>query len=131
MVPPGLTHTSKDSDVGPMTILTNNTEKGSVFAVYVLDNPEKKKLTNETARLYLDNFMQGAGISTLPGVEPAILSDGIMMYGTSGDQTAGVYVLSTDEKVTILTGMYPTMDNATADVENLAMIAATITISPV
>lgn len=130
MVPPGTTQTTQDSNFGPTTILANETAKNSSYAIYVMDNPTGQKLTNETAKFFLDNFMIGAGITPLAN-EPIVLSDGIAMYGTQGNNTAGVYVLSTDQKVSIIVGFYGTMDDAIAGVENLAMIAGTIEIKPV
>lgn len=130
MVPPGTIHAINDTESGPMTILTNESNKNQIYAIYVMDNTLGKKLSNETARLFLDNFMIGANITPLVGLDPVILSDGIVMYGTQGENAAGVYIISTDEKVTVLTGMYQTMDDANAGIENLAMIASTIDITP-
>lgn len=130
MVPQGTTYVSNDTESGPMTILTNETNKNQIYAIYVMDNPLGKKLTNETAKFFLDNFMFGANITPLVGLDPVVISDGLVLYGTQGENAAGVYVLSNDEKVTVLTGMYPTMDDANAGIENLAMIAGTITITP-
>ncbi|PKL60267.1 MAG: hypothetical protein CVV33_03565 [Methanomicrobiales archaeon HGW-Methanomicrobiales-4] len=130
MVPPGTQYTTNDTESGPMTILTNETDKNLVYAIYVIDNPLGEKFTNETAKLFIDNFMIGANITPLEGLDPVVISDGLVLYGTQGENAAGVYILSNNEKVTILTGMYRTMDDANTGIENLAMIAGTIDITP-
>nr|WP_319537694.1 hypothetical protein [uncultured Methanospirillum sp.] len=130
MIPPGITEATQDSGVGPATILTNTTDPSTSYAIYVMDNPFGKQLSNETAKLFLNSFMEGAGITPLEQ-DPVTVSDGVMMYGTKGDTTAGIYVFSTDQKVSITSGFYKTMDDASAGVQNLAMIAGTIIINPV
>ncbi len=129
MIPPGMIQNSTDSPVGPMTFVTNETDSTTTFNIYVMDNPTGEMLTNETAKQFLDSFMEGAQITPLAG-DPAIISDGLITYGTQGDNAVGIYLLSTDEKVSIITGFYKNMDEATAGIENLAMIAGTITITP-
>lgn len=126
MIPPGITYTGVDSYIGPTTVMTMNDDKNLTYTITIIDNPVDEQLSNETAIEFLDSFMMGANLTPLAGLEPIILSDGIAMYGTQGENAAGVYILSNDEKVTILTGYYQTMDAAVAGIENLAMIAGTI-----
>ncbi len=130
MIPPGITEATQDSGVGPATILTNISDPTTSYAIYVMDNPFGKQLSTGTAKLFLNSFMEGAGITPLEQ-DPVTVSDGVMMYGNKGDSAAGIYLFSTDQKITITSGFYKTMNDASAGVENLAMIAGTITINPV
>ncbi|MDD1730157.1 MAG: hypothetical protein LUQ50_13945 [Methanospirillum sp.] len=129
MVPPGYTNNTIDSPIGVVTSFVNQTDPNSLISIIVIDNEIGEKLNDKNSKLYLDNFMLGANISPINGTEPNYLSDGgIVDYGTSGDEIDGIYILSTDEKVMIVTGMYNNIDSATAGVENLALIAGTISI---
>ena len=127
MVPPGTTYFSNDTSAGPTTVLVNESDSNSVYGIYVFDNPYGKKLTTDTATIFLDAFMSGAEIIPVEGIKPVEVSDGLVLYGFQGEKAAGVYVLSNDKKVTVLSGFYPTIDAAAAGVENLVMIAGTIT----
>lgn len=129
MIPPGTTETTKDSGVGPTTFINNDAGALPTYAIYVMDNPIRQKLSTGNAKDFLDNFMIGAGITPL-AADPVVVSDGVVMYGTMDDKTAGVYVLSTDEKVSIIVGFYKSMDDAVAGIESLAMIAGTVSITP-
>lgn len=129
MIPPGTTEKTKDSSIGPTTFITNNTGSLPTYAIYVMDNPIRQKLSTGNAKDFLDNFMVGAGITPL-AADPIVVSDGVVMYGTMENNTAGVYVLSTDEKVSIIVGFYSSMGDATAGIDNLAMIAGTVSITP-
>jgi len=130
MVPPGHTNNTIDSQIGPVTSFVNESNPNSTIAIVVINNPIGQKLNDKNSKLYLDNFMLGANITPVKGTEPQYLKDGgIVDYGISGDEFGGVYILSTDEKVMIVSGFYKTVEDATAGTENLAIIAATINIT--
>ena len=130
MMPPGYTSSTVDASVGPITTFVNESDSGSLITIIVIDNPIKQQLNDSNSKEYLDNFMLGANITPSTTSEPIYLDDGgILDYGTSGEDVAGVYVLSTDEKVMLVIGFYKSAELATADVENLAMIAGTIQIT--
>jgi hypothetical protein len=129
MLPPGHTNQTIDAPIGPVTSFLNETNKDSIITIVVMDNPIGQKLNDKNSKMYLDNFMLGANVTPIADTEPKFLDDGgIMDYGTNGDETAGVYILSTDEKVIVVTGFYKNMDDASSGIENLAMIAGTIEI---
>lgn len=131
MVPPDTTYFSNDTPSGPATIFVNQSDPSLVYAIYIFDNPFGKKLTTDTATSFLHDFMTGADIVPSNESKPIELSDGIVEYGSMGEKAAGVYVLSTDEKVTILSGLYATMDDAMAGIEKLAMVAGTVKTTPI
>jgi hypothetical protein len=131
MAPPGYTNLTIDSPVGPMTTFVNETDPNATLAIYVIDNPIKQQLSEKNSNEYLDNFMLGANITPIPDTEPLALDNGVVDYGTSGENIAGVYVLSTDAKVMIVLGYYTTQDAAKAGIENLAMVAGTIKVAEV
>lgn len=127
MSPPGFTNKTIDSPVGPVTTFVNETDPNAVITIWVMDNPIQQMLNDKNSKDFLDKFMLGANITPVPNTEPQYLeTGGIVDYGTSGEEAAGVYVLSTDAKVMIVSGFYKTADDAVAGVENLAMIAGTI-----
>lgn len=129
MMPPGTTNNTMDSPIGPVTSFVNQTDPNSIVAITVLKNQVGQKLDDKNSKFFLDNYMLGANLTPINGTEPKYLNDGgILDYGTNGNEVDGVYILSTDEKVMIVTGMYKDMDSATAGVENLALIAGTISI---
>ena len=129
MIPPGNTNLTMDAPIGPVTNILNETDKNSVISIWIMDNPINQQLNDKNSKMYLDSFMLGANVTPLQGTEPIYLDDGgIVEYGTSGDEASGVYILSTDEKVILVVGSYKTMDNASAGIENLQMIAGTIQI---
>jgi hypothetical protein len=129
MVPPGYIYNTMDAPIGPVTSFVNASNPNSLITVMIIDNPIGQKLNDKNSKTYLENFLTGANIIPANGVDPQYLNDGgIMTYGTRGDDVAGVYILSTDEKVMIVTGFYSTTEEATAGVEKLALIAATIDI---
>ena len=131
MVTPGTTHFSNDTSSGPTTVFKNDGENKSAYGVYIFDNPSGKNLTADVATSFLNDFMAGAGITPVEGSKPAEISDGIFEYGFQGEKVAVVYVLSTNEKVSIVSGFFSTMDDASAGIEKLAMTAASIRFSPV
>ncbi len=129
MSPPGYVYATNDSPIGAVTSFTNETNPESVITIIVIENPIGQQLNDTNSEAYLDNFMLGAGITPEPGTEPQYLeSGGIVDYGTSDNMVAGVYITSTDEKVIITSGFYPTKEDAATGVETLALVAATIEI---
>lgn len=129
MVPPGYKVETVDSPIGPVTSFLNESDSSATTSIVIINNPIGQKLNDKNSKKYLDGFMQGAKITPIPGTEPQYLEDGgIVDYGTSGDGAGGVYILSTDEKVIIVSGFYKTIDDATAGATNLALIAATVEI---
>lgn len=131
MMPPGYTFSTVDTSSGPITTFVDESDPISLISISIIDNPIHQQLNDANSEEYLDNFMIGANITPSTTSEPIYLNDGgIVNYGTSGEDVAGVYVLSTDEKVIQVAGFYKTAEQATEGVENLAMIAGTIQITP-
>jgi hypothetical protein len=129
MLPPGYVESTMDAPFGTLTSFVNETNPNLVITVGVIDNPIGQQLNDKNSKNYLDNFMLGANITPEPGVEPQYLeSGGIVDYGTFENMVAGVFITSTDEKVIITSGFYPTKDDASAGVETLAMVAGTVQI---
>jgi hypothetical protein len=130
MLPPGFVNLTKDDPIGPITTFTNETDANSVITIVVIDNPTKQQFNDKNSKDFLNNFMIGGNATPISGSEPTYLQNGgIINYGTNGDETVGVYVLSTDEKVIIVTGLYKNLDDALAGSENLGTIAGSIQIT--
>jgi len=126
-IPPGNSILIENTNIGPLTNVFNKNNPGSRISIVVSNNPTGKKLDSTASRQFLDKFMLGAKISLIYGDQPQFLSNGgVMVYGTSGDKTLGIYILSTDKKIIIVTGFYDSMQDAKAGVETLGMLAGSI-----
>jgi|GEM_PF-2834916 len=126
-IPPGNSILIEDTNVGPLTNVFNKNNPGSHISIVISNNPAGHKLDSAASRQFLDKFMLGAKISLIYGDQPQYLSNGgVMVYGTSGDKTLGIYVMSTDKKIIIVTGFYDSLQDAKAGVETLGMLAGSI-----
>jgi len=126
-IPPGHSVSIEDTIIGPLTNVFSKTNPNSRISLVISDNPTGKPLDAAATRQYLDKFMLGAKISLMYGSEPQALSNGgLMVYGTSGSKTLGIYIMSTDKKVIIITGFYNSIQDATSGVETLAMLAGSM-----
>jgi len=129
-IPPGDSILIEDTDIGPLTNVFNKNNPDPHISIVISDNPNGQKLDSTASRIYLDKFMLGAKISLIYGDQPQYMSNGgVMVYGTSGDKTLGIYVMSTDEKIITVTGFYNSLQDAKADVETLGMLAGSIQIA--
>ena len=128
MVPPGYTNVSVDSPSGPYVMLGNETDVNATILVVVSDNPVGQQLSEKNSNGYLDSIMRSANITPIEGSEPISLENGVVDYGTIGENFAGVYLLSNDTKLMVTIGFYKDNAAATAGIENLAMVANTIQI---
>jgi hypothetical protein len=128
MMPPGNTNKTVDTPVGPITNFVNKTDS-SVITIVIIPNPLGKQLNNDNYKDCIDNLMKSLNVTPIEGQEPKFLEDGSMVdYVMRGNETIGVYVLSTDEKISIVSGFRRSLDDAVAGTENLGKIAGTIQI---
>jgi hypothetical protein len=126
-IPPGNSIRMDDTSIGPITNVFNPNDSKSRTSIVVSNNQAGHKLDSAASRQYLEKFMLGAKISQMYSDQPQFLSNGgVMVYGTSGDKTLGIYIMSTDKKVIIVTGFYKSSQDAKAGVETLGMIAGSI-----
>lgn len=125
MIPAKTTTTTIDSNIGPTTIIKKGSESRPSYEIYILDNPKGKKLSESDAKDYLNNFMRGVNIMPFT-IDPIVVSDNVVQYGSIGDNIVGIYILSTDQKISFIIGIYETMEIATSDIANIAMIAGSI-----
>jgi hypothetical protein len=126
-IPPGNSVLLKDTIIGPITDVFNKNNPGSRITIVIRDNQAGKQFDTGASRQYLDKFMLGAKISQVYGSEPQVLSNGgVMAYGASGDKVLGIYIMSTDRKVIIVTGYYKSIQDAKNGVETLGMLAGSI-----
>lgn len=126
-IPPGNSIRMDDTSIGPITYVFNPGDSKSRISIVISNNQAGHILDPTASRQYLDKFMLGAKISQIYGDQPQFLSNGgVMVYGTSGDKTLGIYIMSTEKKVIIVTGFYRSLQDAKAGVETLGMIAGSI-----
>ncbi|PWR74385.1 hypothetical protein DK846_04345 [Methanospirillum lacunae] len=126
-IPPGNSIRMDDTPIGPITNVFNPSDSRSRVSIVISNNQAGHILDPAASRQYLDKFMLGAKISQIYGDQPQFLNNGgVMVYGTSGDKTLGIYIMSTDKKVITVTGFYKSLQDAKAGVDILGMIAGSI-----
>lgn len=127
MAPPDYKETLSDSSSGVITFLSNESKPDSMISIAVMENPTGDILSVNSSGSLLDSYMSGLNVTPLENSKPVSVDNGVFDYGMNGDKTAGVFILSTPENIIMVSGLYNTIEDATADAETLGYLAGTIT----